>query len=687
MKAIKEKLRCFASGLLACCLALFPCGSFAYADVVGEEASDQVLGSCLTDEEVEEVLSDSGVFEASEVSGVSEASEASVASRAALASAEGAGSSRSAKNTVGLAGETQYETAAEEAVYAFDSSRYAIVASGISAVDALSATALAGALDCPILLTAQSYLPEATAEALDVLGVAEVIVVGGSFIVQDDVLRSIEELVGGSPVRLAGESLFDTQMEVFKYGADRGFWGTTAIVANGSKSFADALSVSPVAYKLKAPVFLADGDGLLPLESARALIGGGFNRVLAVGGEAVVSERCMGIAEAAAIMGGGSYGQAVRIAGETLYDTSAEVARWAVSEEILEWDGAAFATGKVPYDALAGSAVQGREGSVLLLIDDGYEAALDAALGNHGEISYVKFFGGEAVVKPALRKRIVDSLSLANISLEYQSYAITLDKLADLEVESSSAVGANRSKDEILEYLDPANFDFGSSRFYQFADLSQGYSGVSAEDLNDFIAACCVGSESRYGVVSALRGTGEAFVEASKAYGVNEVYLVAHAALESAWGCSTLAQGYDYDGNTAVGSKGELFPAGTYYNFYGIGAYDSSPLSGGRSMAVQQGWNSPEAAVKGAAKWLSANYINPTVSSASGSGQQNTLWKMKWDAKRAASSSSVWHQYATSVTWATGISEVMASFYRQANTQFECTGFKFVIPVFVEDEA
>lgn len=668
---MKEKLRCFTAGLLACCLTLFPCGSFAYADEADGGEADQVLGSCLTDDEIEEALSDSGVFDGSD------------ASCAALASVEGAGSSRSAKGAVGLAGETQYDTAAEEALYAFDSSRYAIVASGISAVDALSATALAGALDCPILLTAQSYLPEATSEALAALDVAEVIVVGGSFIVQDEVLRSIEEVVDGKPLRLAGDTLFDTQMEIFNYGSSRGLWGKTAIIANGSKSFADALSVSPVAYKLKAPVFLADDDGLLPLESARALMGGGFNRVLAVGGEAVVSERCMGIAEAAAIMGGGSYGQAVRIAGETLYDTSAEIARWAVSEGILEWDGAAFATGKVPYDALAGSVVQGREGSVLLLIDDDYEAALDAALGNHDEISYVKFFGGEAVVKPALRKRVVDSLSLANISLEYQSYAITLDKLADLEVESSSAVGANYSKDKILAYLDPANFDFGSSQFYQFADLSQGYSGVSAEDLNDFIAACCTGSESRYGVVSTLRGTGEAFVEASKTYGVNEVYLVAHAALESAWGCSTLAQGYDYDGKIAVG--GELFPEGTYYNFYGIGAYDSSPLSGGRSMAVQQGWNSPEAAVKGAAKWLSANYVN--LSSTSGSGQQNTLWKMRWDAKRAVSSSSVWHQYATSVTWATGISEVMASFYRQMNTQFECTGLRFIVPVFADGEA
>lgn len=667
---MRKRLRGFTSGLLVLCLIALPCGSFAYADVNDGDASGQLFTSRLTDEEIVETLADSGFL----------------SSGAAPVSFEDSASSSSEKGVVTLAGETQYETAAEEAAYAFECSHYAIVASGISAVDALSATALAGALDCPILLTAQGYLPEATAEALKKLEVEEVLVVGGSFIIKKVVLDAIADVVGQEPVRLAGESLFDTQMKIFEYGAEWGLWGATAVIANGSKSFADALSISPVAYKLRAPIFLANDDGLLPVDSARALIGGGFDRVLAVGGEAVVSERCMGIAEAAAIMGGGSYGRATRIAGDTLYDTSAEVAKWAVSEGILEWDGAAFATGKVPYDALAGSVVQGREASVLLLVDDGYETALNAALESYGKISFIKFFGGEAVVKPALRDKIVSSLSLANVSIKYQNYAITLDELADLEVQNLSAVGADRSKEEILEYLDPSNFEFGQSAFYQFADLSQGYSGVSAEEIDSFIAACCTASESRYGVTSALRGTGEAFVAASKASGVNEVYLVAHAALESAWGCSSLAQGYEYDGETPLGSKGEVFPSGTYYNFYGIGAYDSSPLSGGRSMAVQQGWDSPEAAVEGAAKWLASHYINPTVSSASGSGAQNTLWKMRWDAQRAVSSSSVWHQYATSLTWATGISEVMASFYRQAGAQFECTGFEFVVPVFLEGE-
>ncbi|MFR8785302.1 cell wall-binding repeat-containing protein, partial [Slackia sp.] len=78
-----------------------------------------------------------------------------------LSSEESTASSSVASGTVELAGETQYDTAAAEALYAFDSSEYVIVASGTSAVDALSATGLAGLLNCPILLCAKDYVPQA----------------------------------------------------------------------------------------------------------------------------------------------------------------------------------------------------------------------------------------------------------------------------------------------------------------------------------------------------------------------------------------------------------------------------------------------------------------------------------------------------------------------------------------------
>ena len=65
-------------------------------------------------------------------------------------------------------------------------------------------------------------------------------------------------------------------MEIYRYGKERSLWdGSTAIVANGSGSnFADALSASPVAFAEKAPIFIADESGRLPLEQQKALISG-----------------------------------------------------------------------------------------------------------------------------------------------------------------------------------------------------------------------------------------------------------------------------------------------------------------------------------------------------------------------------------------------------------------------------
>ncbi|EJX2696913.1 mannosyl-glycoprotein endo-beta-N-acetylglucosamidase, partial [Clostridioides difficile] len=47
------------------------------------------------------------------------------------------------------------------------------------------------------------------------------------------------------------------------------------------------------------------------------------------------------------------------------------------------------------------------------------------------------------------------------------------------------------------------------------------------------------------------------------------------------------------------------------------------------------------------AKWISQNYVN------SSKYNQNTIYKMKWNYDYT------WHQYATDVNWANGISGIM----------------------------
>ena len=236
----------------------------------------------------------------------------------------------------------------------------------------------------------------------------------------------------------------------------------------------------------------------------------------------------------------------------------------------------------------------------------------------------------------------------------YEKLALTLDQLVTLNWDGNSY---NRqyldSKSELKYYMNPAN---GSK--YQFADL-RVQSATTAVQLNSFI------SSSSSGVHGKLKDTGKYFVKAAQTYKLNQDYLLAHAILESGWGTSTLAMGYYYTGGTIDGKK---YPAGTYYNFYGIGAYDSSPLSGGRKMAIINGWSSPEKAIMGAAQWIAKNYVYKA------DYPQCTLYAMKWDYGRSnASLAYGWHQYATSATWAHSIARIIGDIYARTGTDKKLT--------------
>ena len=219
---------------------------------------------------------------------------------------------------------------------------------------------------------------------------------------------------------------------------------------------------------------------------------------------------------------------------------------------------------------------------------------------------------------------------------------------------SNGWYNAATQANDLVYAVNPENFSPEDDRFYQFLRLDTGYSGVTAEELDAFIASTASGRSGK------LAGMGYAFVKAAQTYGINEVYLLAHAIHESGWGTSTLAKGYAYDGSTKV--LGEYYPAGTYYNFYGIGAVDSGPLSGGRALAVSQGWDSPEAAILGAAEWIADRY---TFSSRNNSYMaQNTLYEMRWHSQFSdAYERRSGHQYATGTSWAYRIADIMAECY------------------------
>ena len=124
---------------------------------------------------------------------------------------------------------------------------------------------------------------------------------------------------------------------------------------------------------------------------------------------------------------------------------------------------------------------------------------------------------------------------------------------------------------------DGEHFDgFTIKNRFLFKNLTEP-TNYSADELNRVYSMMNIRN-------SRLAGKGAIFKEAEKRYGINALYLMAHSALESAWGRSQIAN----DKN----------------NFFGIAAYDTSPYDSAKK------FDDVDKGILGAAKWIRENYID-----------------------------------------------------------------------------
>src|SRR5699024_5451981 len=162
------------------------------------------------------------------------------------------------------------------------------------------------------------------------------------------------------------------------------------------------------------------------------------------------------------------------------------------------------------------------------------------------------------------------------------------------------------------------------SNDFQFVPLNS-QAGADENDLNTLLEGKGI-----------LEGTGAAFLEAEQKHQVNALYLISHALLETGHGDSELASGIEVEGTT-------------YYNFFGIGAFDRAAVAEGSSYAREAGWSTPEAAIIGGAEFIRDNYLD---------NGQNTLYRMRWNPENPGT-----HLYATDIEWAEKIASIMNSYY------------------------
>ncbi len=299
-----------------------------------------------------------------------------------------------------LAGNTAIGTMKTIVNEGWSQSDWAIVATTNGYYDALSASGLAGLLDCPILMTASNKLSDATKALIQSKKVKNVIVVGGTSAVSANTFNQIKALDVGVE-RVAGNTAIGTANAIYERGKKvEGGWGGDAVVATAG-GFQDALSIAPYAYAKKAPIFLARGNSKTPAtlsdSTLSKLKAGGFTRTIITGGTAAVASSVD-----KQVTG------AKRLGGNTAYGTSKLIANFCISEG-MEASHMGVATGKSYYDALAGAALCGAKNSVIVLADDGRLSNIDKVVKPNKsklqENCYV--FGGEKAIHNKVWNEIV----------------------------------------------------------------------------------------------------------------------------------------------------------------------------------------------------------------------------------------------------------------------------------------
>lgn len=328
-----------------------------------------------------------------------------------------------------FAGSNRYKTSlalAERLVDNFGAVDTVFVASGVSLVDAVASSGLAGRLEAAILLTAPTRLNTDVAEFITENGVGTVYVLGGTAAVTEDVEEALEALEPVQAVkRLSGADRYETAVALAtEIGGGSSWCGSdlhTAMLTNGAgDNFVNAVVAGPVAATLNLPVLLTDGESLSEATSAY-IETNAIEQIIIVGGTDDVSEE---VSQNLTAVHGVSEVQ--RIAGETDAGTAvamAEVITGCADEINVDFSTVALVNRDATADGVTAapvlaSGIDARGTTPLLLVDDRsvlpdateayLESTPDTRDGERTHLSIVAI-GGTAVVSEAAMAAAVEA--------------------------------------------------------------------------------------------------------------------------------------------------------------------------------------------------------------------------------------------------------------------------------------
>ncbi len=250
-----------------------------------------------------------------------------------------------------LAGADRYSTAVAISQGFAPGVQRVYIATGLGYADALAAVPAAAHFDSPLLLTPTDSVPSNVIAELERLQPATIIVVGGTSVLTNSVVTTLQGLSFTPTVtRIGGTDRFQTSRLI---AANAFGSATTAYIATGL-NFPDALSAGPAAAHFDGPVVLVPGTSSSVDAATLTLLNDlGVTDIKIAGGTAVVSSgiqtQLAGLFTVTRNAGGDRYSTAVAIN----------------ADEFVFSNTVFLATGVNYADALTGAALAGFQGAPL----------------------------------------------------------------------------------------------------------------------------------------------------------------------------------------------------------------------------------------------------------------------------------------------------------------------------------
>ena len=274
-----------------------------------------------------------------------------------------------------LGGSDRYSTAAIISSTMLKTSRTAILVAGQDPIDsqdvnyyydALVTVPLAVAYDAPLLLVSKDNIVDYTETELKRLKVQNLIVVNTNNAISSTVKTKLSNLKCNITY-IESNTCFETAVKVANALQSKidEYFNTLFFITNNS--FADALSISPVAAIKSSPILYLNNTGAMNSATYNYLksVKGKIKNAYIIGGTAVISNAMMN--DVASILGLTVNSTVIRIFGANRYETCVAIDN--KFKSTLTSDDICVATGLYFADALTGGVYAAKTKQAVLLAD------------------------------------------------------------------------------------------------------------------------------------------------------------------------------------------------------------------------------------------------------------------------------------------------------------------------------